>query len=104
MFYQSIRAVSYTHLDVYKRQIDDNGRLCGIVTDGDLRRNLDGLMQKTAAEVSTKTPKTTQADALAATALGFMNEKKINCLFVTDEESSPIGLLTIQDCLRAGIV
>lgn len=84
--------------------IDDNGKLCGIVTDGDLRRNLDGLMQKTAAEVSTKTPKTTNADALAATALGTMNDKKINCLFVVDEENSPIGLLTIQDCLRAGII
>jgi len=33
-----------------------------------------------------------------------MNDKKINCLFVVDEENSPIGLLTIQDCLRAGIV
>lgn len=84
----------------------DHGRLIGIVTDGDLRRNLDGLMDKTAAHVMTADPRTIDPDALAEEALALMNAYQITCLFAVTEggDGSPAGLIHIHDCLRAGIV
>jgi len=80
-----------------------DGRLHGIITDGDLRRHMDGLMAKTAGEVAFASPKTIAPDALAAEALGIMNDKKITSLFVVDAENIPLGLIHIHDCLRAGV-
>ncbi|HSF93197.1 MAG TPA: KpsF/GutQ family sugar-phosphate isomerase [Paracoccaceae bacterium] len=82
------------------------GHLVGIITDGDLRRHMDGLLDNTAAEVMTAAPKTIQADALASEALGHMNKAKITSLFVTTDETParPVGILHIHDCLRAGLV
>ncbi len=84
---------------------DANGYLQGIITDGDLRRHLDGLMDLTAGDVMTGAPRTIGPDALAETAVRIMNEKKITCLFVTDppDSTTAVGLLHIHDCLRAGI-
>mgnify|MGYP000600161771 CR=1 FL=1 len=84
---------------------DGNGYLQGIITDGDLRRHLSGLMDLSAGDVMTAAPRTIGPDALAETAVRVMNEKKITCLFVVDPASSQsaIGLLHIHDCLRAGI-
>lgn len=84
--------------------IDDDGKLIGIITDGDLRRNLDNLLSKSAGDVMSKKPQTIQSDKLAVEALGRMNSNKISSLFVVDENQYPIGLITIHDCLRAGIV
>lgn len=87
--------------------VDADGRLVGAITDGDLRRKMDGLLDRTAGEVSTAGPKTIAADALAADALGRMNRMKITCLFVTETGSDaperPVGLLHVHDCLRAGV-
>jgi arabinose-5-phosphate isomerase len=85
---------------------DAAGGLCGIITDGDLRRHMDGLLQLTAAEVMTRDPRTIGPEALAETAVALMNEKKITCLFVVDPAGSHevTGLLHIHDCLRAGVV
>ena len=80
-----------------------DGRLTGIITDGDLRRNMTGLMDKTAVEVMHKGPRTIRPDALAAEALGVMNAKKITCLFAVDGDGKPVGLIHIHDCLRAGV-
>ncbi|MEL6914735.1 MAG: KpsF/GutQ family sugar-phosphate isomerase [Pseudomonadota bacterium] len=80
----------------------DDGALRGIVTDGDLRRHLDGLLEKTAGEVMTHKPRSIRADALAEEALAEMNARKITCLFVT-EEARPVGLIHIHDCLRIGL-
>lgn len=82
-----------------------NGDLQGIITDGDLRRHLVGLMDLTAGDVMTANPHTIGLDALAETAMRIMNEKKITCLFVTNPQSNAtaVGLLHIHDCLRAGI-
>ena len=81
-----------------------NGELVGVVTDGDLRRHMDNeLMEKTAAEVMTKTPVTITPVMLAAEALGIMNSKSITCLFVI-EQQKPVGILHIHDCLRAGVM
>ncbi|MEM9813286.1 MAG: KpsF/GutQ family sugar-phosphate isomerase [Pseudomonadota bacterium] len=81
---------------------DADGALIGIVTDGDLRRHMDGLLALTAGEVMTKAPSTIAAGDLAEAALGQMNTRKITCLFVT-EDARPIGLIHIHDCLRVGL-
>ncbi len=83
--------------------VDDDTRLVGIVTDGDLRRNMDGLLSKTAAEVMTPNPLSVAEHALGERALGLMNEKKVTCLFVTDQDRKVLGLIHIHDCLRAGL-
>ena len=86
--------------------LDDEGYLCGIVTDGDLRRNMNGLLDLTAGEVMTKAPTTIGPDSLAEEAVAIMNDKKITCLFVVDPRGSrnAKGILHIHDCLRAGVV
>lgn len=83
---------------------DDDGRLMGIITDGDLRRNLDEtLFGKTASSVMTRNPLTIRPGILAAEALRLMNARKITSLFILDEEKQPLGILHLHDCLRAGI-
>jgi arabinose-5-phosphate isomerase len=83
--------------------IDEDRTLLGIITDGDLRRHMDSsFIDKTAAEVMTKNPITIRPNALAAEAVGVMNERSITSLFVL-EEGKPIGIIHIHDCLRAGV-
>lgn len=84
--------------------VDASGSMLGIVTDGDLRRHMgEGLMKQTACEVMTANPVTVTPHQLAAEALGIMNSKSITCLFVV-EDTKPVGILHIHDCLRAGIM
>ena len=83
--------------------VDDGGAMLGIITDGDLRRNMGTLLEKTAGEVCTRNPKTIAATALASEALGTMSEKAITSLFVVDEAKKVIGFINIHDCLRAGV-
>jgi arabinose-5-phosphate isomerase len=78
------------------------GALAGIITDGDLRRHMDGLLGLTARDVMTASPTTITAEALAEQAVKTMNARKITCLFVT-RDSMPLGLLHIHDCLRVGL-
>ncbi|UWQ79152.1 KpsF/GutQ family sugar-phosphate isomerase [Leisingera sp. S132] len=82
-----------------------DGALAGIITDGDLRRHMDGLLNKTAAEVMTADPATIAPGAMAQEAVAVMNQRKITCLFVVDPETGrkAEGLLHIHDCLRAGL-
>lgn len=86
--------------------VDEDGYLCGIVTDGDLRRHMKGLLELVAGEVMTRTPHTVGPDALAQEAVGIMNERGITCLFIVDPDESRriTGFLRIHDCLRAGVV
>ena len=81
--------------------LDPTGKLVGVVTDGDLRRNMEGLLDKSARDVMTKAPKVIGPDALAQEALGMMTGR-ILCLFVTEDER-PVGLIHIHDCLRVGL-
>lgn len=84
-----------------------DGALQGIITDGDLRRHMDGLLSYTAEQVMTRNPRTVAPDALAEVALAVMNDRKITCLFVKDapEPGLPaLGILHIHDLLRAGVV
>ncbi|MBV1903507.1 MAG: KpsF/GutQ family sugar-phosphate isomerase [Marinosulfonomonas sp.] len=80
--------------------------LIGVVTDGDLRRHMDGLLDLTASQVMTAAPTTINPDALAQEAVALMNAKKITCLFVVDQATGPaaVGILHVHDCLRAGVV
>jgi arabinose-5-phosphate isomerase len=94
--------------------IDTEGRLVGIVTDGDLRRAMGpDLVSRRAGEVMTAAPRTIGADALAVEALREMNDgpRPITTLFVVDEiaprspgaPARPLGILHIHDLLRAGV-
>jgi arabinose-5-phosphate isomerase len=84
--------------------VDAQGRLVGIITDGDLRRHMgaDLLSQPTGA-VMTRTPVTVSPGMLAAEALRLMNEKRITSLFVV-EDAKPVGLVHVHDMLRAGVI
>ena len=83
--------------------VDGDGALVGIITDGDLRRHMDGLLTHNAAEVMTRAPRTIAPGALAEAALAQMQDRKITCLFAVDD-GRPQGILHIHDCLRAGMV
>jgi arabinose-5-phosphate isomerase len=80
-----------------------DGTLSGLITDGDLRRHMDGLMTHTAGEVMTRAPLTIEPRALAAEALALMNERRITVLFVV-EQKRPVGILHVHDLLRAGVI
>ena len=84
---------------------DEHGRLQGIITDGDLRRHMDGLLEHKASEVMTRSPKTVPPTMLAAEALKRMNEATppVLVLFAVQEDK-PIGILHIHDLLRAGVM
>ncbi|MHA1529696.1 MAG: KpsF/GutQ family sugar-phosphate isomerase [Alphaproteobacteria bacterium] len=84
---------------------DAQGRLTGVITDGDLRRQMAGLLERLVRDVATPGPRTIAPDRLAQEALGLMNSHKITCLFVTegDTPALPLGILHLHDCLRAGV-
>lgn len=81
----------------------EGGRLLGVITDGDLRRNLSDLMARNAGEVATRNPRSILPDALLSEALGVMNTHKISALFAVDEQGQLRGLVHIHDILRAGV-
>ncbi|NEY90011.1 KpsF/GutQ family sugar-phosphate isomerase [Tabrizicola oligotrophica] len=85
---------------------DDAGLLAGIITDGDLRRHMEGLLALTAGQVMTKNPRAIAPEALAEKAVAEMNDRKITSLFVVDpaDPGKPLGIVHIHDCLRAGVV
>mgnify|MGYP006273579899 CR=1 FL=1 len=86
--------------------LDGAGRLVGIVTDGDLRRHMDGLLERHAGEVASADPMTVRPDALASEALAIMNgPRPVTCLFVAEGDGPlpPLGILHVHDCLRAGL-
>ncbi len=85
--------------------LDSEGALAGIVTDGDLRRHMDGLLGMRAQEVMTPHPRTIAPDALAEQAVSVM-AGKITTLFAVDpaRPGQVQGILHLHDCLRAGVV
>jgi len=85
---------------------DGAGRLVGAITDGDLRRHIEGLMDHSAGEVMTTGPKKTVApDMLASEALALMSDPPpaVTVLFVVDD-GRPVGILHVHDVLRAGVM
>lgn len=80
-----------------------DGRVSGIITDGDLRRHLaepDGIRGKTARELMTTGPVTISPEALAVEALNRMEERRITSLIVADEEQRLLGLVHLHDLWR----
>ncbi len=87
--------------------VDDAGRLCGIFTDGDLRRALNrgvDVYKARISDVMTRHPKTAQADHLAAEVVAVLRAHNISGLFVVDEAQRVVGALNMNDLLRAGVV
>ncbi len=87
--------------------INDSAQLCGIFTDGDLRRVLDqrlDIHNTPIKAVMTANCVTVQAHMLAAEALQIMEKKKINALLVVDEHRVPVGAFNMHDLLKAGVI
>jgi arabinose-5-phosphate isomerase len=88
--------------------VDEKSRLVGVITDGDLRRNLDRLMSAQARHVMTSEPQVIQSSTMAEDALRFLNLAKVTALFVAadddlDARKVPIGLVNVHDFLRLGL-
>lgn len=87
--------------------LDGEGRLVGVITDGDLRRALerhrDDLLDRTAGDLMTDAPKTIRPSALAETAIARMDEHRITCLFVSNGDGRPIGAIHLHDLLRGEV-
>ncbi|MGA2893369.1 MAG: KpsF/GutQ family sugar-phosphate isomerase [Xanthobacteraceae bacterium] len=83
--------------------LEPDGKLAGVVTDGDLRRHMRAdLLQTPVDEVMTKAPKTVRPGQLASEALLLLNSSKITALIVVDSER-PVGIVHFHDLLRAGV-
>lgn len=84
--------------------LDADNRLIGIVTDGDLARNLDkNLHELTVNDLMTREPKTIRSDALATSAMATLNKFNISALIVTNDDGVPEGILHLHDLLRIGV-
>jgi arabinose-5-phosphate isomerase len=84
--------------------MEDDGRLCGIVTEGDLARNLTrNLSELLVDDIMTRTPKTVKPTVLATAALAKLNQHSIGALIVVDDDKRPIGLVHFHDLLRIGV-
>ncbi len=87
--------------------IDDDGKLVGIITDGDLRRMIEkGItdLNISVVEVMIKSPKSMQPQELAVDALNLMEDNKITMLPIVDENNKLIGMLHMHDLINAGVV
>ena len=83
--------------------VNSQGRLTGMLTDGDLRRCLSAqILEQDAYNLMTKNPKTISKEAMASEALKIMHDKKITNLFVVENEK-PIGVIHIHDLLNNGV-
>ncbi len=87
--------------------VDENDKLLGIFTDGDLRRLIDKQqgfdVDLPISKVMVKHPSTISAQARAVEALEKMNEKKINQFIVVDESNKVIGVISMHDLIQAGV-
>ena len=87
--------------------VDKKGKLIGIFTDGDLRRNLEchpQLLKQKIKVVMTKKPTVIKDEDLASQALKVLEKKKIDEIPVVDKDYLPVGMLDIQDLIAAGII
>ena len=83
--------------------IDNDGKLLGIITDGDLRRHMgEDLLKIKVKDIMTTGPKTVTSDTLASSALELINSSNITALFVVDN-AEPVGIIHIHDLLRLGL-
>lgn len=85
--------------------VDENGQLCGIFTDGDLRRSLEKdpeITTKSVAEAMTENPITLSPHMLAAAALNIIKERRVDELLVVDDRGCPLGIVDEKDLLGIG--
>jgi len=84
--------------------VDDDGRLCGIVTEGDMARNLArDLSVLNVDDIMTRNPKTIRDSALAVSAMALLEQHSISALIVVDEDNRPAGIVHFHDLLRIGV-
>ena len=86
--------------------VDRDGRLAGIVTDGDLRRHMSpDLLGRNAVDIMTRAPKSVTPDTLVGEALALMNNasRPFTAVFVV-EDDKPVGIVHVHDLLRIGVV
>jgi arabinose-5-phosphate isomerase len=87
--------------------VDDQGRLLGVFTDGDIRRVIDSKTDLSTAlikDVMSSNPKTINQDILAAEALNIMEQSSITAVIVENEDKQPVGVVHMHDILRAGVI
>lgn len=87
--------------------VDGSGRLSGFFTDGDLRRNIDarpGILARPVGEVMTRRPLTVAEDRLAVEALRLLGERRVDEVPVVNRRGEPVGMLDVQDLVKAGVV
>lgn len=88
--------------------MDDSGKLCGMITDGDLRRQLHSkgntLLSFSAKDCMSPHPKYLNPEELAVNALNLMETHKITMIPVVDAELHPVGMLHMHDLIQAGII
>jgi arabinose-5-phosphate isomerase len=91
--------------------INKDGKLVGVISDGDLRRWMEkteksgeNLLSKKAEDIMTQKPKIANKDSLAAEAVAIMEKNAITCLIVADAASKPEGVIHLHDLLKAGVV
>ncbi len=86
---------------------DAQGCVAGVITDGDLRRNIDRITEARellASDIMSANPQCIEADAMAVAAAEQMQRFKVQGLVVVDDQQRPIGALNFQDLLQAGVV
>jgi arabinose-5-phosphate isomerase len=86
--------------------VDAEGRIIGVLTDGDLRRAFQqgARLERPVAELMTRNPHTTQPQNLAADLINKMQNFRITSIFVVDEAAKPVGILHLHDLLRDGVM
>jgi len=87
--------------------VDGSGRLAGFFTDGDLRRHIEEkpeTLSLPVGEVMTRRPLTIREDRLAVEALRLLGERRVDEIPVINERGEPVGMLDVQDLLKAGVV
>ena len=82
--------------------VNEVGFLVGVITDGDLRRNINDLMSKNAGNIASLSPITLLGETFVVDALNLMQDRKITAVIITSVENTPIGILHIQDLLKVG--
>ncbi len=83
--------------------LDENNKIVGIITDGDLRRHIcNNFLELSAQQIMTKNPITISSKSLASDALSIMKSKAITSIFVAENQNI-LGIIHIHDCINAGI-
>lgn len=99
----AVRVLSHKHFGCVA-VLDEDGKLAGIVTEGDLARNMSrNLSELCVDDIMTVTPKVIAPTALASLALATLEKHQIGALIVVDEANTPIGVVHFHDLLRIGV-